>query len=127
MDDKQEATIKRLARISRIVTLAYLGLAAVGVLLTRAAAAWVVTLGSVLLGLAALAFCASWLLPGILVLRRTPWNALAWLEGANPFVRTQRRWEDLSQWSRVVVYLVSLLLGGFMLALIINVAAAVLH
>src|SRR5512142_1509726 len=111
-EDADQERAQKLGRISRFVTLAYLGLAALGVLLTRGAAAWAGTAGYVLLGAAALLFCASWLMPGIFVLRRTPWHALAWLEGANPFVRPRARWEQLADWNRVVVYLVSLLLAG---------------
>ncbi len=127
MDDKREATIQRLGRISRRVTLAYLGLALAGLLLTRAGVAWAVVAGSVLLAIAAVTFCVSWFMPSILVLRRTPWYALAWLEGANPFIRPRTRWEHLSDWSRLMVALISFLLGGFMLVVIFNIAVEVIR
>ncbi len=125
--ENREETVQRLGRTSRIVTLCYLGLAVVGFGLARTAAAWLIAAGNVLLGLAGLAFCASWFMPAIFVLRRTPWYALAWLEGANPFARVKTRWEQLSDWSRLMLHLVALLLAGFMLVIIINVAAALLR
>ncbi len=125
--DKREETIQKLGRISRVVTLSYLALAAVGFGLARTGAAWLVAAGNVLLGLAGIAFCASWCMPAIFAVRRTPWYALAWLEGANPFARVKTRWEQLSGWSRLMVELVSLLLAGFMLVIIINVLVALLR
>ncbi len=124
--DKREETIQKLGRISRVVTLSYLALAAAGFGLARTSAGWLVAAGNVLLAVAGLVFCASWFMPAICAVRRTPWYALAWLEGANPFARVKTRWEQLSDWSRLMVELVSLLLAGFMLVIIINVAAAVI-
>ncbi len=125
--DSMEENVQRLARISRGVTLAYLALGVLGALLTRLGAGWLDTAGNILFWLAALLFAGSWLMPGFFVLRRTPWYALTWLEAANPFVRVTTRWEQLPDWRRVAVHLISLLLGGFMLALLINVAAMLLR
>lgn len=113
MERYSEIRFHNLVRISRAILMMFF-LLLIGGLITGNG--W---LGLISVFLAIL----SWIVPGLLLIAKSPWFAFAWLRGMNPVWFPSIPWEQLSYGKKLSVYFASVIF--FILAITAIVFIAV--
>lgn len=94
---------KRLLIISRTMIIISMLLFISGMVVMLLGMKSIILIG-VLFSTGGLLFCVNLIMPGILILLKLPWLALAWLRGRNPIVFSATPWEELSKERRSLVF-----------------------
>jgi hypothetical protein len=113
MKNYSEQTFLQLVSVSRSVVALFF------IFLISGAITGINWLGTVAIFLALI----SWLIPGIMLISRTPWFALAWLRGMNPIWVPKTSWNELSRESKFSVCFVAVVFFLFAVAYLLFTVA----